>query len=73
VPIVIVVSEEEVPAFQAEYGAQLLSDQDAYSLAVEAAEEAYYATLEELGMDGEFDDFPDPSDCVRGPFRPGVS
>jgi hypothetical protein len=73
VPIIIMVREEEVPAFQAEYGAQLLTDQDAYSMAMAAAEEAYYATLEQLGMDGEYDGFPSANDCVRGPFKPGIS
>ncbi len=53
VPVVIMVPKETAAAWMA-YGEQEVSKEEAYEYALQAAEEAYCATLEELGMSGEY-------------------
>jgi hypothetical protein len=49
-----------------------LSHSRARARALQAARQAYYATLEELGVEEEYANFPDVEGCQKGPFKPTV-
>ncbi|KKG19469.1 hypothetical protein EO98_04140 [Methanosarcina sp. 2.H.T.1A.6] len=49
-----------------------LSPEDAHQYALQAAEEAYCAALEELGMAGEYSGFPSVKGCKKGAFDPSA-
>jgi len=73
VPVIIMVDEEEVA--MAEAGGTNdpeLGPEEARALAMQAAHEAYYAAMEEMGMCDEFENFPDVEGCQRGPFDPSA-
>lgn len=74
VPIVVLVPKKTAEAWMA-YGEQKASQspEEAHEYALQAAEEAYCATLEELGMSGEYAGFPGVKGCKRGPFNPNAT
>jgi hypothetical protein len=71
VPVVILVDKDELPMWQAGGGSNVGANwQKAHCAGLRAAEEAYYATMKNLGMSGEYGNFPDVSGCHQGPFNP---
>jgi hypothetical protein len=72
VPVVIMMEEKE--AEQALLGGRSNAGMDpstARQVALQSARKAYYLTLEELGMSGEYTDFPDIGESEGG-FDPRV-
>ncbi len=71
VPIVVMVPEKQAAMWTA--GARTsLSREEAHQYALQAAEEAYYAALEGLGVSGEYADFPGIEGRQRGSFDPRI-
>lgn len=72
VPVTIMVPKSTAEAWMT-YGKQdELSPEDAHQYALQAAEEAYCAALEELGMAGEYSGFPSVKGCKKGAFDPSA-
>jgi len=67
------VPEEEAAMWEASAGAGTrFSREEGHQYALQAAEEAYYAALEELGMLNEYAGFPGIEGYDQGPFNPAV-
>jgi subtilisin family serine protease len=71
VPVVVMMDAEELAAGQTGSEGEL-SHSRARARALQAARQAYYATLEELGVEEEYANFPDVEGCQKGPFKPTV-
>jgi hypothetical protein len=50
-----------------------MSPEDAHEYAMQVAKEAYIATMDDLGISGEYAEFPGLTSCKRGPFDPSSS
>jgi hypothetical protein len=71
VPVVVMVPESQLAGWSADAKAGY-SNEEIHHYALQAANQAYYAVLEKLGVSGEFSNFPGTEGCKNGPFDPNV-